>query len=154
MCVLSYFSRVWLFATLWTIAHQDPLSMEFSRQEHWSVLPCPSPGDFPNPGIETMSLSCPALAGRFFCFFCFFVFFLPLAPPGKPERLFLSLNLLKDRLWPSVSLGFPVAQLVKNLPAIRETWDTWVWSLGWECTLEKGKATHSSILAWRIPWTV
>ena len=43
-----------------------------------------------------------------------------------------------------------VAQLVKNLPAIRKTW---VQSLGWEDPLEKGKATHSSILAWRIPWT-
>ena len=44
-----------------------------------------------------------------------------------------------------------VAQLVKTLPAMRETW---VQSLGWEDTLEKGKATHSSILAWRIPWTI
>ena len=44
-----------------------------------------------------------------------------------------------------------VAQLVKNLPAMRETW---VQSLGWADSLEKGKATHSSILAWRIPWTV
>ena len=44
-----------------------------------------------------------------------------------------------------------VAQLVKNLPVMRETW---VWSLGWEDSLEKGKATHSSILAWRIPWIV
>ena len=44
-----------------------------------------------------------------------------------------------------------VAQLVKNLPAIGETW---VQSLGWEDPLEKGKVTHSSILAWRIPWTV
>ena len=42
-----------------------------------------------------------------------------------------------------------VAPLVKNLPAM---WETWVWSLGWEDPLEKGKATHSSILAWRIPW--
>ena len=44
-----------------------------------------------------------------------------------------------------------VAQLVKNLPAMRETW---VGSLGWEDALEKGTATHSSNLAWRIPWTV
>ena len=44
-----------------------------------------------------------------------------------------------------------VAQLVKNLPTMQETW---VQSLGWEDPLEKGKATHSSILAWRIPWTV
>ena len=47
--------------------------------------------------------------------------------------------------------GFPVAQLVNNLLA---TWETWVQSLGWEDPLEKGKATHSSIMAWRIPWTV
>ena len=47
--------------------------------------------------------------------------------------------------------AFLVAQLVKNPPAI---WETWVWFLGWEDPLEKGKATHSSILAWRIPWTV
>ena len=44
-----------------------------------------------------------------------------------------------------------VAQMVKNLPAMQETW---VQSPGWEDLLEKGKATHSSILAWRIPWTV
>ena len=44
-----------------------------------------------------------------------------------------------------------MAQLVKNLPAM---WETWAQSLGWETPLEKGKATHSSILAWRIPWTV
>ena len=44
-----------------------------------------------------------------------------------------------------------VAQLVKNLPAM---WETWVPSLGWEDALEKGKATHSSILAWRILWTI
>ena len=49
------------------------------------------------------------------------------------------------------SWASPVTQLVKNLPAMQETW---VRSLGWEDPLEKGKATHSSILAWRIPWTV
>ena len=56
----------------------------------------------------------------------------------------------RDRL-PTVFLGFPVAQLVKNPPAMREAW---VQSLGWEDPLEKGKATRSRILAWRIPWTV
>ena len=52
---------------------------------------------------------------------------------------------------PQCSWASLVSQLVKNLPAMRETW---VWSLGWEDPLEKGTATHSSILAWRIPWTV
>ena len=52
--------------TLWTIAHQAPLSLGFSRQEYWSGLPCPPPGDLPNPGINPASLTSPALAGRFF----------------------------------------------------------------------------------------
>ena len=60
--MLSYFSRVHLFATLWTVAHQAPLSMGFSRQEYWSGLPCPPPGDLPNLGIEPSSLTSPELA--------------------------------------------------------------------------------------------
>ena len=64
--VLSCFSRVGLCATPGTIARQAPLSMEFSRQEYWSGLPCPSPGDLPDPGIEPASLMSPALAGGFF----------------------------------------------------------------------------------------
>ena len=55
-----------LFATPWTIAHQVPLSTEFSRQEYWSGLSFPSPGDLPNPGIKPLSLLSPALAGGFF----------------------------------------------------------------------------------------
>ena len=55
-----------LSATPWTVAHQAPLSMGFSRQEYWSGLPCPPPGDLPKPGIEPACLMSPALAGRFF----------------------------------------------------------------------------------------
>ena len=66
MCVLSHFSRVQLFVTLWTIAHQSPLSMGFFRQEYWSGLSFPPPGDLLNPGIEPESLTSPALAGGFF----------------------------------------------------------------------------------------
>ena len=51
-CVLSHFSRSRLFVTPWTVAHQTPLSMGFSRQEYWSGLPCPPPGGLPNPGIK------------------------------------------------------------------------------------------------------
>ena len=54
--MLSHFCHVWLFATLWTIAFQAPLSMGFSRQEYWSVLPCPPPGDLPGPWIEPACL--------------------------------------------------------------------------------------------------
>ena len=63
-------SHVRLFATLWTVAHQALLSMEFSRQEYWSRLPFPPPGDLPEPAIEPMS---PAFAGGFFT----------TEPPGK-----------------------------------------------------------------------
>ena len=57
VCVLSHFSYVQLFATPWTVTCQAPLSMKFSRQEYWSGLPCPPPGDLPNSGIKTMSLA-------------------------------------------------------------------------------------------------
>ena len=54
------------FVTLWTVAHQAPQSMGFPRQEYWSGLSFPSPGDFPDPGIEPVSPGSPALAGGFF----------------------------------------------------------------------------------------
>ena len=65
-CVCESLRRVWLFVTPWTVARQAPLFMGFSRQGDWSGLPFLSPGDLPNPGIEPVSLTFPALAGRFF----------------------------------------------------------------------------------------
>ena len=108
-------SRVWLFATPWTVAPQAPLSMGFFRQEYWSGWPFPSPADLPDPGIE-LKVSC---------------------IPGPCSH--------SIPFWASL-----IAQLVKNLPAM---WETWVRSLGQEDPLEREMATHSSILAWRIPWT-
>ena len=70
--MLSYFSRVQLFVTLWTVALQAPLSMGFPKQEYWRGLSFPSPGDLPNPGIEPTSS---ALAGGFII----------TEPPGKPN---------------------------------------------------------------------
>ena len=84
----------------WTVAHQAPLSMEFSRHKYWSGLPFPSSGDLPNPGLEPGS---PALQADS----------LPSEPPGKPKR-------------------------VRDL-SIYE--------------MERAMATHSSTLAWKIPWT-
>ena len=71
VCVYELLSHVQLFATPWTVAYQAPLSMGFSRQEYWSGLPFPSPGDLPNPGIEPRP---PALQADA----------LPSEPPGKP----------------------------------------------------------------------
>ena len=64
--MLSRFSHVWLFATIWTVALQAPLSMGFSRQEYWSGLSCPPLGDPPDPGIEPESHASPEWAGGFF----------------------------------------------------------------------------------------
>ena len=71
--IVKLLSCVRLFATPWTIAYQAPPSMGFSRQEDWSGLPFLSPGDLPNPGIESVS---PALAGGFFT----------IKPPGKLQQ--------------------------------------------------------------------
>ena len=75
-CVLSCFSRVWLFMTLWTVAHQAPLSTGFSSQENLSGLPCPPPEDLPDPGIKPMTSASPALQADS----------LPTQPPGKPRN--------------------------------------------------------------------
>ena len=65
------------FVTPWTVAQQHMLSMELTSQEYWSGLPSPTPGDFPDPGIEPESLASPAMAGRFFT----------TTPPGKPFKV-------------------------------------------------------------------
>ena len=80
-------SSVWLFATPWTVTHQAPPSVGFSRQEYWSGLPFPSPGDLPNPGIKPGS---PALQ----------VDTLPSEPPGKPQIIFI----FKDKYFFKVNL--------------------------------------------------
>ena len=64
--MLSRFGHVQLYVTLWTVAYQAPVSMGFSRQKYWSGLPCPPPGDLPDPGIEPGSLMSPAFACGFF----------------------------------------------------------------------------------------
>ena len=68
-------SHVQLFAAPWTVVHQPPLSIEFSRQEYWSGLPFPPPVDLPNLGIKPVSPVSPVLASKFFT----------TEPPGKPE---------------------------------------------------------------------
>ena len=76
VCVIQLLSHVRLSETLWTVAPQAPLSMEFSRQEHWSWLPFPSLGDLPDPEVKSASLASLVLAGEFFT----------IEPLGKPHR--------------------------------------------------------------------
>ena len=82
--MLSCLSHVQLFATAGTVARQAPLSMEFPRQEYWSMLPFPTPWDLPNPGIKPKSCESSSLAGRFFIS----------EPPGKPLNHWTSREVL------------------------------------------------------------
>ena len=87
-------SRVQLFVTPWTVTYQDPLSMGFSRQEYWSGLPFPSPGDLADPGIEPRSLALWADA-------------LPSEPPGHNQLLTLfpaPIPSLEDRVGVELNL--------------------------------------------------
>ena len=102
---------------------------------HWSGFPLPSQGIFPIQRLNLHLLNCRQILLR-------------LSHPGRSistlqHSIFNYLFLLSQLI---IWLTWLMAQLVKNLPAMR---DTWVQSLGWENPLERGKATHSSILAWR-----
>ena len=77
MCVCTHLlSCIWFFAIPWTVAHQTPLSVEFSREEYWSRLPCPPPRPLPNAGTEPTSLASPVLACGF----------LTTEPSGEPNK--------------------------------------------------------------------
>ena len=106
MCVYSVMSD-----SLWTAAHQAPLSMGFPRQEHWSGLLCPSLEELSDPGIKPTSLVLPALAGGFFT----------TAPPGKPQTnlqsstyfnilTFTFTNQFRSLLWVSLYLEIFVSR--------------------------------------------
>ena len=174
VCLLSCFSCVRLFVTQWTEAFQTLLSMRFFRQEYWSGLPCPPPGDLPNPGIELTSLRSPALAGGFFTtsatwetcgiWYCWSKLFIPSVLvkclPGRSAGKKSTCNAGGPGLIPTLGrsagegIGYPflcssaslVARVVKNQPAV---WETWVLSLDCEASPEKATATHCSNLAWR-----
>ena len=98
VCVLSHFSCVRLFETLWTIAHQAPLSMGFSRQEYWSELPCPPPGGLPDSGIEPVSPGILALQVDFFF----------AEPPGKTRCSSLPLGICICFVLHEISDGYNV----------------------------------------------
>ena len=107
MCcaILSCYSRVRLFVTVWTVAHQAPLSMGFSRQEYWSGLPRPPPGTFPSQVLNPVS-----------CIFCIVGGFFTTQLPGNPYvcacihilihiyhcifMIFMSIAIIRDLLWP------------------------------------------------------
>ena len=127
MRVLSHFSRVRLFVTLWTVAHWAPLSMEFSRQEYWRGLPFPSPEDLPDPGIKPASSESPALTGRFFA-------------SAPPRKLPLMPNFLHD-----ICLGHDIvkeSEVTQLCPTLCDPMD---------CCLP-GSSVHGIVQARILEW--
>ena len=120
--LLSHFSHVWLFETLWTVVCQAPLSMAFSRQEYWIGLPCPPPGDLPYPMIKPAPSASPARQADS----------LPLSHQESPNSVPV------DSKWQKRHSGIPlaarsslVAQLAKNLQCGRPRFDPWVGKIPW-----------------------
>ena len=103
-------SRVQLFATPWTVAYQAPPSMRFSRQEHWSGLPFPSPGDLPYPGIEPWSptLQADTLTSQ---------------PPGKPNKV----HLVKAMVFPVVMYGCESWTIKNSEHQRNDAFEMWCW---------------------------
>ena len=134
VCVLSC-CHVWLFVILQTVAPQALLSTGVSRQEYCTGLPCPHPGDLPNPGIEPASLALQVDS-------------LLLSHWGSPWICYLIKQMY-------LALASQVALVVRNTPA--NAGDTGDMSVipgrSRKDPLDEGMATHSSILAWRTPWT-
>ena len=138
------FSCVWLFVSLdCSLPGSSVRGILQARILEWVATPS---GDLPYPGIKPMSLTSPTPAGRFFTM------------SATWEGLHSTLLLLKHKKYNvskyldiiNLKVGFLGSLMIKN-PSPKQ--ETWVWSLIWEVPLEKEMATHSSILAWEIPWT-
>ena len=133
--LLNHFSRVQLFVTPWTVAHQTPLSMEFSRQEYWSGWPFPPPGDLPDPGLRWCCVQ-----GA--CMVPCFCSQPPAFAPGASEWLlgFLASLCLLSRICPTAhTCSYSSCHTCRCVLLLKET--------------EKAMAPHSSTLAWKTPWT-
>ena len=124
----------------WTVARQDPLSVGLSRQESWNGLPCPPPGDLPDPGIEPASPVSPALqAGSFL-----------LNHQGNPEWISspqtpwsLGILLVPSNPQPATVLcskaQIPMASLIKNLPRLVRKLTEALWGAAWQSPLKQDK---------------
>ena len=106
--MLSLFSRVQLFASLWTVVCQVSLSVEFSRQEYWSGLPFHSPRNLPDPGIKSESLTSPALAGGFFTTSATW--------EARPDLIPRALQSRKN--WPCLETHMEQKKRVREIPCI------------------------------------
>ena len=135
VCMVSQFSRVQLFVALWTIAHQAPLSMGFSRQKYWSELPCPPLEDLPHPGIELC----------LFFLMHYQAVSLPLTPPGK-RCYFCSCSVAAPPFPPA--LIFPSIRIFSNESALQIRWPKY-WNFSFSISPSN---EYSGLISFRIDW--
>ena len=135
---MKLLSPVRLLVTPWTVAHQAPLSLGFSRQKYWGGLPFPPPGDLPDSGIQPASPVSPALEGEFFT---------TSATCGEGNGTPLQYSCLENPMGQG-AWGAAVHGVAKSQTRLSDFTFTFHFH-----ALEKEMATHSSVLAWRIPGT-
>ena len=126
---IRYFATPW---TIWTLAHQAPLSMEFSRQKYWSRLPFPTPGNLPDSGIKALSLASPALAAGFFT----------TVPPGKLNMWLLTPQCFLFLFFFFCFPFFPPPIPLFELPSAKPHLPYWIL----ECSLENPNGCRDSLL--------
>ena len=124
MCVLSRFSCFPHFVTLWTVGHQAPLCIGFSRQKYWSGLPCPPLGNLPDPGIKAAPFTSPALEMQRLLFFFYLVVALELQYTFTPNPGPLLNNI-------SLSLPLQLSWQKSCLQCRRPGFDSWVRKIPW-----------------------
>ena len=121
-------SHVWLFLAPWTVALQVPLSIEFSRQEYWSGVPFPTPGDLSNPRIKPVSLESPALAGGFFT---------------------------TSATWEAPLVAYCSSDWFLTYIPIQGRAGRLLWTHSWSTWLPRSLWQKKSVIAWiRDPWNV
>ena len=134
--MLSHCGHIWHFVTLQTVAHQPSLSMEFSRQEYWSGLPCPPPGHLPDLGVKPESLMSPVLAGTFFT----------TAPAAAAKLLQSCLTLCNP-----IDGSPPVSPIPGILQARTLEWVSIAFSNAWKWKVKVKSLSRVRLLA--TPWT-
>ena len=150
-------SRVWLFATSRTVAHQAPLSMGFSRQEYWSGLPCPPPVDLPNLGIQSVSPVSLTLAGGVFFFTtsttCIFLSSLSLLEDSTKTFSFWKIKITKwNVIYICVTYRYLKASN-RHLPKHIQKRINIYWKDICKTTEMKGRYKYTDLKWSRTPWS-
>ena len=139
--------RVWLFVTLWTVARQAPMSLGFSKQEYWSGLPFPSPGDLPNWLLLLTNINIIFDVGRKFAWDYSVVYWLEVTP--KHSAYCNEKVLLKIPIWLFHSLSMAFKALWSQGQRVYRDWGIYLLAECWAFTTETGVSKDHFLVKWR-----